>query len=129
LSLLSLLLLALIVLLVLLLTRSYQRATNLVMNLLRNQLVENQKLRNQILASDVPTLAALNSTTLPSSDLPEASGEIVDLSELSEALSYEEDLVSRGYQVGDVGNDLGAAGWPDAVIRAGAEGPTAYDVS
>jgi hypothetical protein len=103
------------------------RATDLPVKLLRDQLVENQKLRNMLIANDVPTLAGLNSTTLPSSETSDPVE--VDLTDLGEAINREEQLAAAGYSTGDLGYDLESAGWPQPVIKSRDGEPTVYDVT
>src|SRR5688572_26431757 len=93
LSLVCLLSLILIVFLLRMVAKAQQNSTNLMQTQLANQLVENQKLRNMLLASDVPTLAGLNHTTLPSSESQHLGSDPImaeDSFDLGEAINFEE---------------------------------------
>ena len=131
LSLLSLVLMSLLTVLLVVLMKFMNRATDLPIQLLKAQTIENQKLRNMLLANDVPTLAGLNHTTLPSSETEHLSSDPVevDLTDLGEAINREEQLAAAGYSTGDLGYDLESAGWPQPVIKSRDGEPTTYDLS
>jgi hypothetical protein len=118
------LLVILLAILLWLLVKAQNDRTRTVLQLLAHQTVENQKLRNQFLAPDVATLAGLNQATLPPESSPKIEDEL-DGFDLGEAINYEDALASRGYQLGNIGEDLEAQGWPSPIVRNTGDDPIA----
>jgi hypothetical protein len=50
----------------------------------------------------------------------------VEVSDLGEAINFEEMLAKNGYSVGDLGHGLESAGWSPAVIKRDGEDPIAF---
>src|ERR1044072_5646583 len=88
------------------------------------QMMENQALRNQLLAlGDPERVAHLNYATLPSTRHGLAGAGPVVMSDLGEAINFEEGLAKNGYSIGDLDHGLESAGWTPAVIKRDGEDP------